>query len=411
MGGRFTAAATHARALRKAIGAELRADLLPFWRERSVDHERGGFIAEMSNDGRVRTDAARGLVLNARLLWTFSALYRHTKDARDLELARRAHAYLEDRFRDREHGGYAWLVDSAGRPLPGAKKVYGQAFAAYALAEYHRASGDAGALAAARRVYELVVRHAHDARHGGYLEARAADWSATTELRLSESDMQAAKSMNTHLHLLEAYATLYRAWPDAGLAARLRELIGLFGTRIIDRSSGHLRHFFDETWTTLSDAYTYGHDIEAAWLVAEAAAALGDRRLTQEVRSWTIGLARTVLAEGVDSVGAVAYEGRGGAVTDGRRDWWCQAEAVVGLWDAYQSTGDPAFADAAARVWRFIAATMVDRANGEWFWRVRADGTVDQSLPKVSEWKCPYHTTRMCLEMLRRLDGAGGVGP
>jgi cellobiose epimerase len=398
-------------ALRDAIAAELRSNLLPFWRERSLDRERGGFIAEMDNGGGVRADAAKGLVLNARLVWTFAALYRELGDGRDLELARRAYAYLEEHFRDRRHGGYVWRVDQDGVPVDGVKKIYGQAFCIYALAEYHLATGDAGALAAARRTFELVERHAHDPRNGGYLEARSADWSPTTELRLGDGEMIAAKSMNTHLHLLEAYTALYRAWPDAIVAVRLRELIDLFLTRITDQGgAGHLQHFFDEEWNVLSDSYTYGHDIEATWLLAEATSVLADPRLEESVRTWANRIALAVLAEGVDSDGALAYEGRAGRVIDGRRDWWCQAEAVVGFQDAFVATGDPAFADAAGRVWRFVAATMVDRVNGEWFWRVRADRTVDTSMPKVSEWKCPYHTVRMCLEMERRLGGAAGAG-
>ena len=390
--------------LRQAVEHELRGNLLPFWRERSLDRERGGFIGEMDHDGAVRTGAAKGLVLNARLLWTFAALGRRLAGTKDLDLARRAYAYLEKNFRDRVHGGYVWLVDADGRPLPGDKKVYGQAFAIYALAEYHLATGDASGLAAARRVFELLERHAHDDANGGYLEACAADWSPTQELRLSDGDMLAAKSMNTHLHVLEAYTTLYRAWPDSGVKARLRELIALFGERIVDRAAGHLRPFFDERWTPLAEGYTYGHDIEASWLLAEAAAALGDEQLEAEVSGWAMALARAVLAEGVDRDGALVYEGRDGIVVDGRRDWWCQAEAAVGFQNAYQASGEPAFAAAAAGVWRFVESALVDRVNGEWFWRVRADGSVDTAMPKVSAWKCPYHTVRACLELMERLE-------
>jgi mannobiose 2-epimerase len=399
-------------ALRDVIEDELRANLLPFWRQRGPDAATGGFVAEMDNDGGVRADAPRGLVLNARLLWTFAAAWRALGDDRDRELARRAYAVLDGHFLDREHGGYHWRVDRDGRPLPGTKKTYGQAFAVYALAEYHLATGDAGALAAARRTFELVERHAHDERHGGYLEARAADWSPTSELRLGDGDMIAPKSMNTHLHVLEAYTALYRAWPDATVAARLRELIELFATRIVAGDGGnrvHLRHFFDEAWTPRPDVYTYGHDIEATWLLAEAARALGDARLEASVAEATRPLAAAVLAEGLDGDGALAYAGRAGAVVDGTRDWWCQAEAVVGFWNAWEATGERAYADAAVGVWRFVARAMVDREGGEWFWRVRADGSVDRAMPKVSEWKCPYHTVRMCLEMRRRLGAAGGV--
>jgi mannan endo-1,4-beta-mannosidase len=399
-----------AATLREVIEGELRSNLLPFWRERGPDAVRGGFIAEMASDGTLRPEAAKGLVLNARLLWTHSALYRRLGEERDLELARRAFAYLEAHFRDRVHGGYRWRVAPDGAPLDEVKKVYGQAFCIYALAEYVLASGDPSALAAARQVFELVERHARDGEHGGYLEARAADWSATAELRLGDGDPLAAKSMNTHLHLLEAYTNLYRAWPDPLVAARLAELIDLFGRHIVGGGagpgSGHLISFFDERWQALSSSYTYGHDIEAAWLLCEAADALGDGTRQEAARGWAVGLARAVLAEAVDADGALAYEGRDGAVIDGKRDWWCQAEAVVGFWHAFQMTADQRYATAATRVWAFIASRMVDRIGGEWFWRVGADGLVDESLPKVSEWKCPYHTVRMALEMMQRLGPA-----
>jgi mannobiose 2-epimerase len=401
----------NAAALRAAVEQELHGNLLPFWRRRSVDSAAGGFIAEMANDGAVRRDAAKGLILNARLLWTFAALYRCLGDERDLALAERSYDYLVSRFRDPEHGGFLWRLDTAGSPLERTKKVYGQAFCVYALSELHLATGRSEPLAVARDAYGLIERHAHDDRHLGYIEALAADWSETAEFRLTAKDLDEAKSMNTHLHLLEAYANLYRAWPDAGLAARLEELIDLFGRHILERSGGRhqLHHFFDERWNVRSNANTYGHDIEAVWLLGEAAEVLGDERRRANVDHWAVGLARTVLAEGLDSEGGVVYQARHGSVIDPNREWWCQAEAVVGFWHAYRLTGEIELAEASVRVWRFIAASMVDRKDGEWFWRVRADGSVDQGEPKVSEWKGPYHSVRMCLEMMRRIErGANG---
>jgi mannobiose 2-epimerase len=397
--------------LRIKIESELEGNLLPFWRQRCVDFDRGGFIAEMANDGTVREDAPRGLILNSRLLWTFAALYRHLGDERDLELARRAFEVLESKFRDRQHGGYFWRVDDAGRALDQSKKIYGQAFCIYAFSEYFLATDDAEALAAARELFQLIETHAHDSTFSGYIEARAADWSAATDLRLSDKDMDAAKSMNNHLHLLEAYTNLYRAWPDDRVATQLDELITIFGRHIISRDADdrHLHHFFDESWNLASDTSTYGHDIETAWLLCEATEVLGDEELEATVRLWAIDLARTTLAQAIDDDGGIAYEGRGAEVINPDRDWWCQAEAVVGFWHAYGLTGDPAFADAAMTVWQFIDRHQIDRVHGEWFWRVRADGTIDETEPKVSEWKGPYHTVRMCLEMMRRLD-EGVVG-
>lgn len=399
--------------LREAVETELEENLLPFWRQRSVDPvdpNGGGFIAEMANDGTLRADAPNGLILNARLLWTFSSLFEARGDSRDLALARRAHDFLETSFRDRDNGGYLWRIDPSGRPLDGTKKIYGQAFAIYALAAYSAATSDVAAFEAARAMYQLIEDDAHDDKWGGYIEACAEDWSPAEELRLSDKDMDAAKSMNTHLHVLEAYTGLYRAWPDApdaekaSVTARLRELIELFGRHILDRRTGHLHHFFDENWTVLSDSYTYGHDIEATWLLCEAAEALGDAEVTAAVEEWAVEIARAVADEAIDEDGGLAYEGRDGAVIDPNREWWCQAEAVVGFRQAYRLTGNEEFSDAALRIWEFIARWMVDREGGEWFWRVFPDGTIDEGEPKVSEWKGPYHNVRMCLEILRRID-------
>lgn len=406
--------AWHAMAVRAAIERHLHHHLLPFWRDHSVDEARGGFFGELAHDGTPVAGAAKGLILNARLLWTFAALFRRLGDGVDGRLMRRADGYLEAFFRDREHGGYRWRVDADGRPVAAAKKTYGQAFCVYALSEMHLATGGAAPLAAAREVFELIERHARDDRHGGYLEARRADWAPASDLRLSAKDLDAPKSMNTHLHLLEAYTNLYRAWPDAGLAARLRELLELFGSHILALPGAtpvgawHLRHFFDDAWRPLSDGYTYGHDIEAAWLLSEAAHVLGDAALRSTTDGWAVAVARCVLGEGIDADGALAYAGRAGAPTVGDREWWCQAEAVVGFWHAYELTGDADFAAAAERVWDFIRRRLVDTLHGEWHWRVRADGSVDATEPKVSEWKGPYHNVRMCLEMTRRIDRQEG---
>jgi mannobiose 2-epimerase len=369
----------------------------------------------MANDGTLRPEAPKGLILNARLLWTFATLYRRLGDERDLDLALRGHEYLEGRFRDREHGGYRWRVDPDGRPLDDSKKVYGQAFSIYALSELYRATGKTEALEAARQVFELIERHARDEGNGGYLEALSADWSPASDLRLSDKDMNEAKSMNTHLHLLEAYTGLLRAELDATVATRLGELIGLFERHILERRPGprrnHLHHFFDERWNVRSESYTYGHDIEAAWLLSEAVELLEDERMTATVNRWAVEIARTALEEALDEDGGLAYEGRDGAVIDPKREWWCQAEAVVGFWHAYRLTGEVAFAIAAAQVWGFIERRVVDRDHGEWFWRVGEDGSVHGGEPKVSEWKGPYHNIRMCLQMMSFIDDGNELEP
>lgn len=395
-----------------AAGArrELLENILPFWRKRAVDVERGGFIGQMSNDLRVQEDAPKGLILNARILWTSSAAYRYTADPKDRALAQRAYDYLTRHFLDAQHGGYFWELDARGSVLDDKKKTYGQAFCIYALAEYHRTFGETLACQQAADVFRRIETHARDASHGGYFEVLSRDWQPCDDMRLSDKDMDAKKSMNNHLHVLEAYANLLRVWPDRLVAERLREVVDLFRQHILDSRQAHFRHFFDEAWTPKSDSYTFGHDIEGSWLLCEAAEVLGDRSLLSEVRTIAVTMARAVLQEGLDTDGGLLYEGREGRIIDSGKEWWPQTEAVVGFYNAWQLTGDDAFLKAAAQCWRFIEERIVDRVYGEWIWRVAPDGTPDSSLPKISAWKCPYHNGRCCLEILHRTQSIGMEG-
>lgn len=393
------------------VRRELLQDILPFWRKCSIDHEHGGFVAELSNDLTRRIGASKGLILNARILWTFAAVSPVTGDPTDRDLARRAYDVLNDVFLDCEHGGYVWEVAADGRVVDGTKKTYGQAFCVYALSEYARCFDDDEALNRAIACQCLIEAHAHDPERGGYWEARARDWSAAGDQRLSDKDLDAPKSMNNHLHVLEAYSTLHRVAPGAQLADRLRALIGLFLDRIATADGRHLHHFFAADWTPLSDEYTFGHDIEASWLLCEAAEVLGDHELEASVRRLSLELARSSREEGLDVDGGLLYAGRSGAIVDDHKEWWPQAEAVVGFVNAYEIGGDPAYLAAAEKTWRFIEEQLVDRIHGEWFWRVDRAGRPDPSLPKVSFWKCPYHNARACLEILRRSATLRGLTP
>jgi mannobiose 2-epimerase len=392
-----------------SVRRELLQGILPFWRSRTVDVQRGGFIAEMSNDLRTRPDAAKGLILNARILWTFSAAYRHTRSAEDRALALRAYDFLANHFRDPLHGGYFWELNPDATVRDDKKKIYGQAFCVYALSEYYRNFGEAKALDLAIEVFRCIEQAARDPGHGGYFETLARDWTTCEDVRLSEKDLNEAKSMNNHLHVLEAYAGLLRVWPDSLLAQRLGELVDLFERRILNPAKTHLQHFFAEDWTPRSDSYTFGHDIEGSWLLCEAAETLGDARALGRIQAIALGMARAVLQEGLDADGGLFYEARDGNIIDSNKEWWPQAEAVVGFWNAWQLSGDGVFREAAMRCWEFIQQRIVDHAHGEWFWRVSREGTPDLSQPKVSAWKCPYHNGRCCLEILRRVEAGAST--
>ena len=383
---------------------QLFGHIMPFWSGPALDHEQGGWMGWLSNDLQPDRTKHKGLIVNCRILWAFSAVHRARPEKIFQQMADRALDFVVNRFWDTQHGGAFWQLDDTGRVLDDSKKIYGQAFYIYALAEYHQAFNAPKALDRARELFGLIEQHAHDARQGGYIEVCRRDWSeADSSARLSEKDMNEKKSMNNQLHVLEAYTNLYRAGKDPRVEERLRELIRLFEQRILDPRTLHLHHFFDEQWRVRSDTYTFGHDIEATWLVCEAAEVLGDAAMLKQAEALAVRMAEVVLKEGIDGDGALRYEGKAGRIIDGGKECWPQAEAVIGFLNAFQISGDEKFLQAARCAWDFIEQHLVDRVHGEWFWRITPEGQVDPTLPKVSEWKGPYHGSRACLETLHRL--------
>jgi cellobiose epimerase len=389
--------------LSQRAGEQLFGHILPFWCGPAVDRERGGWMAWLSNDLKPDRTQPKGLIVHARILWSFSAAYRQRPEAIYREMAERAFHYLLNHFWDKEHGGAFWRLNDRGEVLEDIKKTYGQSFCIYALAEYHQAFGSAVALQQAQNFFGLLEAHAHDPARSGHFEVCSRDWSAVLDAPLSEKDLNEKKSMNSHLHVLEAYTNLFRVWKDSRVEHRLRELIALFEQHILDPQTLHLHHFFDEHWRVRSDTYTFGHDIEASWLLCEAAEVLGDELLLKRIEGIALKMVDAVLAEGIDDTGGLCYEGRDGRIVDPRKECWPQAEAVVGFLNAFQVSQDIKYFAAASRVWDYLDQHLVDRVHGEWFWRINADGKPDPSLPKVSEWKGPYHGSRMCLETLGRL--------
>jgi mannobiose 2-epimerase len=382
---------------------ELFGNIMPFWCGPALDQKNGGWMAWLSNNLTPDRSQPKGLIVNARILWAFSAVHRVEPKPIFSQMAQRAFDFL-GKFWDKKNGGVFWRLDDLGNVIDDSKKIYGQAFCIYALTEFHRAFGNQKALERAKELFELVELHAHDAKFGGYIEVCNRDWSeAGANARLSEKDLPEKKSMNNHLHVLEACTNLYHVWKNPRVAERLRELIGLFQARILDARTKHLHHFFDGQWNVRSDTYTFGHDIEASWLLCEAAEVLGDEALSKKIQSLALNMAEIVLNEGVAADGGLFYEGKDGKTIDGGKECWPQAEAVVGFLNAFQISDDEKYFTAARRVWNFIEKNLVDRVHGEWFWRINSDGQPDKNLPKVSEWKGPYHASRACLETVRRL--------
>ena len=389
--------------LKEELDTELRGNILPWWMEHTPDHNRGGFHGHITHMNRVVEGAGRGAVLNTRILWTFAAAFRFCGEKEYLEMARRAYEYLEEHFVDRDCGGVYWELEPDGTARNTRKQIYAVAFAIYALAEYRMATGDEKAMQTAAGLFRDIESHAFDTRRNGYVDALSREWDPVEDLRLSEKDQNESKTMNTHLHIMEAYAHLFRIWKEDALEKALGNLVRLFLDKFVDRSSLHLNLFFDDDWNLRSSLVSYGHDIECAWLLHEAAEVLGEADLVQETGPLAVALARENFS-GIDSDGGLFYEyfpdeGR----TDTDKHWWPQAEAMVGHFNAFQLSGEEEFALRSVRSWEFIRSRIIDRKFGEWYWGVNREGTPITGREKAGFWKCPYHSARACMEMIRRV--------
>ena len=370
-------------------------DVLAFWLTKSIDKSHGGFIGRMDNHGVIDINAAKGLVLNARILWTFANVQSPNKAATISDIEKRAYDVLTNNFFDKINGGYFWSLTYQNEPLNLRKQIYGQAFVIYAFAAYHQYTHDPEALVNALDLYRLMEKHAFDPINGGYREAFASDWSNLEDMRLSPKDLNTPKSLNTHLHILEAYVQLCQVWNDSGLIQKIKDLIDLFLLHFIDREVGHVYMFFDENWHVIPAPWSYGHDIETSWLLYEAAEHVHYR--LDEVKDVAILLAEGVLPV-LDAEGGVSYESH-----LNQKHWWVQAEAMVGFMNAYQMVPHEKYLDAVYRIWDYTKKYIKDTKNGEWFWGRNEDGSIMQEEDKIGFWKCPYHNMRACMQMSERL--------
>lgn len=389
-------------ALREEVKDELVNDILPFWMNRMTDREQGGFYGRIDGNNCLHPDAPKGAILNARILWTFSAAFRLLKKPEYLETATRAKRYVLDFFYDKQYGGIFWELNADGTPSDVKKQIYALGFAIYGLSEYARATGDREALEYAVRLFEVIEKYSFDPVQNGYVEALTREWQPIQDMRLSDKDENEKKTMNTHLHILEPYANLYRVWKDERLEKQLRNLIKVFVTRILDAESGHLNLFFEEDWSNKYHIISYGHDIEASWLIHEAALVLGDQQLLAETEPVIVKIARAA-DEGLNRDGSMIYENFvDKQKVDRELHWWVQAENVVGHINLYQYFHDEDALHKALKCWQFIKENLIDGEGGEWYWSRYADGTVNRKDDKAGFWKCPYHNGRMCMEIIER---------
>ena len=377
-------------------------DILAFWMKYTIDKESGGFYGKIDNENNVYKDAPKGSVLNSRILWSFSAAYNLAKNINYLHTASRAFNYIRDNFIDKEFGGVYWSADHTGKALNTKKQIYALSFAIYGLSEYYKCSKDQEAKSIAIELYNTILKYSYDGVHGGYIEALTREWNEIDDLRLSSKDANEKKSMNTHLHVLEGFANLYLVWPNEELKQKIEELINIFLDKIIDKKTNHLILFFDEEWNVKSNIISYGHDIEAAWLIQEAAGITGDKKLLEKVKKQSVKIAAAA-AEGLDEDGGLWYEYD--RVQDHlikEKHSWPQAESMIGFFNAWQITGDQSYLEKSLNNWRFTQQHILDKSMGEWVWGVTENYTV-MDKEKVGIWKCPYHNSRACIQVIQRI--------
>ena len=409
----------------------LQNNILRFWLDKMQDHEHGGFYGRIDGTGILHPEAEKGAILNARILWSFSAAYRVLGNQEYLEAATRAKDYIIEHFIDPEYGGVYWSVDYQGNPLDTKKQFYAIGFAIYGLTEYARASDDREALDYALQLFDCIEEHAFDREHNGYIEAMTRDWKPIADMRLSELDANFPKSQNTHLHIIEPYTNLLRCLKElqakescdyvpaigsvlpVGISVpietilcvegALRNLIDIFTDKILNPETHHLDLFFEMDWTRgAGHLESYGHDIECSWLMHEAALVLGDQKVLDKVEKVVREVAKAS-EKGLRPDGSMIHEANldTGHVDDDLH-WWVQAENVVGWYNLYQHFGDEDALKKAVRCWHYIKDNLIDYKNGEWFWSRHPDGSLNTVDDKAGFWKCPYHNSRMCLEIIER---------
>ena len=419
--------------LKQEMQDVLEKNILRFWLDKMQDHENGGFYGRIDGQGVLHPEAEKGAILNARILWSFSAAYRVLGNPEYLEAATRAKDYLIEHFVDKEYGGIYWSVDYKGQPLDTKKQFYAIGFAIYGLSEYARATGDREALDYAIELYECVEEHSFDPQYNGYIEACTREWGKIADMRLSDFDANYPKSQNTHLHIIEPYTNLYRCLREmqaaescnyvpvlgsvlpigvtvpletlARVEGSLRNLIDIFTDKILNPETHHLDLFFEMDWTRgAGHLESYGHDIECSWLMHEAALVLGDQIVLKKVEKIVREVAKAS-EKGLRPDGSMIHEAN---VDTGHVDddlhWWVQAENVVGWYNIYQYFGDEDALEKAFRCWEYIKTQLIDWENGEWYWSRHPDGSLNTTDDKAGFWKCPYHNSRMCLEIIERTE-------
>ena len=386
--------------IKDEIREHLVSAVIPFWK-RLRDDEFGGYYGYMDYDLKVDKKAEKGCILNSRILWFFPNAYTLLKDESLLAEADHGYEFLKEHCVDSENCGIYWSMNYDGTPKDTTKHTYNQAFCIYALSSYYEASGKSEALELAKELFHLIEKQCMDEQ--GYLEAFTRDFKPESNEKLSENGVLAEKTMNTLLHVFEAYTELYRVAPDDEVKERLKWIMDVFADKVFNPDRKRQEVFFDKDYNSIIDLHSYGHDIETAWLIDRGVDVLGDENYRTKMTAITKILTQNIYETAFDGH-SLANECEKGVV-DSNRVWWVQAETVVGFINGYEHDRTRTdYMQAAESVWQFIKDYLIDKREGsEWFWLLRQDGTPVEGKPIVEPWKCPYHNGRMCFEVIRRL--------
>ena len=378
------------------------SSILDWWMEHMLNKETGFFYGEISGANIPDGNAPIGLVLQSRILWTFSAAYNHTQNKVYLNFAHTAYKQLITQFYDKHYGGMFWSVQPNGIPVSTKKQAYGIAFAIYGLSACYEATKDQAALDKAAELYRCLEMHFYDPVYVGYIECLGNDFSVIEDVRLSDKDQNAIKSMNTHLHVIEAYAKLYTVLPSEALKQSVTQLLDIFEQHIIDPTTCQQKLFFEKDWTSNASEVSFGHDIEAAWLLQEAAVITKDALRIEKFTNIAQAMASEVAAN-LSPEGAVYNDYHTHTqVLDKGIDWWPQAEAMVGFLNAFENSGNTIYLQHSLTSWAVIKNQFKDARFGEWYWGYDASGNL-LNKEKAGFWKCPYHNTRACIEVANRI--------
>jgi mannobiose 2-epimerase len=402
---------------KEKFSKELHENISSFWMKFGMEENGHGFYGAVDLLGNPVSGAPKSCVLNARILWTFSQAAIQFKNETYAEIADKAFNVLQEDFADKKFGGYFMSIDWENHPLDTIKHTYAQAFVLYSLSKYYELRTTAEIKKLINGYFDFLESKTKVVGNPGYFEAFTRDWQLYGENRMADNNEP--RSMNTHLHILEAYSSFFKISNNELAGIRLKDLLQLFIGKII-RSTGHLGIFFDENFNEAESSKgtcSFGHDIEASWLLWEAAEILNDREILNQMRTLSIKMLDTVDRVGVDKDGGLFLEStRFGSHLRTNKHWWPQAETLVAFMNGLELTGDTKYWKKLKLSWDFIDKHVIDHENGEWFTKVNRLGVPYLVEPendpspyyrndwKIDPWKCPYHNGRAMMELIARIE-------